>query len=76
MAQNTALRDGPSGAPCSVLGCQYPNTHFLIQGDKCLASDLDLNRPDVLVERRIAEERDDITVLAVVFTLEVLRAER
>jgi hypothetical protein len=54
-----------------VLPFNHLNTPLLILGDKCLASDLGLDRSEVLVERRIAEERDVITALGVVLTLEV-----
>lgn len=54
-----------------ILPLKHPNTPLLILGDKRLASDLGLDRLEVLVERRIAEERDVITALAVVLTPEV-----
>jgi hypothetical protein len=67
-----------------VLPLNYPNAPLLILGDKRLASDLGLEKIEVLqpwylevfpgrvVERSIAEERDVITALAVVLTLEVI----
>jgi len=54
-----------------VLPLNHPNTPLLILGGKCLASDLGLDRSEVLVERRIAEKSDVITALGVVLTLEV-----
>jgi hypothetical protein len=54
-----------------VLPLNRPITSLLMLADKGLAPNLGLDIFELLVEHRIIEERDGVTALAAVFTLEL-----